>query len=157
MLRHACNLKRIIVLGGWGVILSAALLTSGPGAAQPLAAGYAHTCALGGNGRLICWGANDSGQLGDGTTTNRPTPTAPVGILSIGTTTGIYIDLSTTNFPQPYNVVGQTVGITHVAGGHAHSCAIDFHRQVNCWGNNSQGQLGDGTTTSRGIATPVAR
>jgi alpha-tubulin suppressor-like RCC1 family protein len=43
--------------------------------ADVIAAGYAHTCAKVNARRVICWGANGNGQLGDGTTTGRRTPT----------------------------------------------------------------------------------
>jgi alpha-tubulin suppressor-like RCC1 family protein len=43
-----------------------------------VAAGFAHACARTSDGKLHCWGANDSGQLGDGSTTDRPTPVVVV-------------------------------------------------------------------------------
>jgi alpha-tubulin suppressor-like RCC1 family protein len=46
---------------------------------RALAAGFAHVCGLTTGGVVYCWGANDAGQLGDGTRTNRPTPTRLLG------------------------------------------------------------------------------
>lgn len=86
------------------------------------AASY-HTCALLRSGAVRCWGNNQAGQLGDGTTADQLTPTT---VLSLG---------------------GVAVAIT--AGG-AHNCAVlAGSRAVRCWGANSSGQIGDGTTTQR--------
>jgi alpha-tubulin suppressor-like RCC1 family protein len=91
-----------------------------------LAAGSGHTCALTAAGTLACWGNNTWGRLGDGTTTNRPTPVAVTGLTS------------------------RVVEVT-AAGGH--TCALTAEADVVCWGLNVFGQLGDGTTTNR--PTPV--
>jgi alpha-tubulin suppressor-like RCC1 family protein len=87
-----------------------------------------HTCALLASGSVSCWGANTDGQLGDGTTTNRPTPVAVFGIRD-------------------------AVGI---AAGEIHTCAVLADGSVSCWGDNSAGELGDGTTTSRSIPVNVS-
>lgn len=89
-----------------------------PSGATALAAGGSHSCAIV-SGALWCWGLNSSGQLGDGSTTNR---IIPVKILSSGAT-AVY------------------------AGG-AHTCAI-VSGALWCWGNNEYGEIGDGTTTTR--------
>ena len=88
-------------------------------------AGY--SCALLGNGSVQCWGANTSGQLGDGTTTNRPSPT-PVSGLS---------------------------DVQQIAAGKNHACALLKDGTVQCWGVNGNGQLGDGTNLPRLVPTPV--
>ncbi|MBI2061726.1 MAG: hypothetical protein HYT87_18450, partial [Nitrospirae bacterium] len=85
-----------------------------------------HTCALISDGTVKCWGYNVDGQLGDGTTTNRLTPTA----------------------------VSSLSSSLAVAGGGNHACALLSDGTVQCWGKNQYGQLGDGTTTNR--TTPVA-
>jgi len=95
-----------------------------------VAAGASHTCALKG-GQVYCWGANGLGQLGDETTTPRNTPT----LVADG-------------------VMGNS-GVTAVAAGVGHTCALKGG-QVYCWGWNSDGQLGDGTTTPRNTPTLVA-
>ncbi|MBY6242728.1 chromosome condensation regulator RCC1 [Methylosinus sp. Sm6] len=93
-----------------------------------LATGYGHICALTSTGGVSCWGANARGQLGDGTSVNRATPVAVSGLSS-----GV-------------------VAIT--ASRFDHTCALTQAGAVECWGDNSKGQLGDGTTIRR--HTPVA-
>jgi alpha-tubulin suppressor-like RCC1 family protein len=93
-----------------------------------VAAGEDHTCALKG-GQVYCWGANDFGQLGDGTTTERITPTLVANGAMVNS------------------------GVTAVAVGLLHTCALKGG-QVYCWGRNDDGQLGDGTTTTQRI-TPT--
>lgn len=93
-----------------------------------VAAGSASTCALTSAGGVKCWGANYSGQLGDGTTTSRVTPV---------------------------DVVGLTTGVTALAVGYQHACAVLASGAVQCWGSNGNGNLGDGTTTNRSVPTPV--
>ena len=101
---------------------------SGITTATAITAGYDHTCAPLSDGSVRCWGNNDSGQLGDGTTSSTPTPT-PVTVSGITTATAI-------------------------AAGFHHTCALLAGGSVECWGRNSSGQLGDGTTTDS--STPVS-
>ena len=91
-----------------------------------IAAGYEHTCALTETNKVKCWGSNWDGQLGDGTTTDRYTPV---------------------------NVVGLESAVTAIADDWHHTCALTTGGGVKCWGDNWDGQLGDGTTIDR--YTPV--
>jgi alpha-tubulin suppressor-like RCC1 family protein len=93
--------------------------------ASKIAAGEEHTCALLSTGHIACWGGNQEGQLGDGTT----------GTSSLAT-----------------EVSGVRDAISLAAGG-ADSCAVTSTRRVECWGNNYYGQFDDGTI--RGSDIPV--
>jgi alpha-tubulin suppressor-like RCC1 family protein len=93
---------------------------------KSLVAGRNFTCALTFTGGVKCWGNNDSGRLGDGTTTSRSTPV---------------------------DVVGLTSGVQAIAAGDNHACAVTAAGGVKCWGINQRGQIGDGTHTMR--TTPV--
>jgi alpha-tubulin suppressor-like RCC1 family protein len=127
-------------------------------------------------GGVKCWGSNDRGELGDGTTKAKSLPT-PVPGLQMGATVvaagwqhacavvdgavkcwgwnpyGQLGDGTTTDQRSPVPVVGLAPGATRIAAGNMHSCAL-VNGQAWCWGYNSQGQLGDGTYTNR--AAPVA-
>ncbi len=95
-----------------------------------LSGGGSHTCARASDGNAYCWGFNSTGQLGDGTLTNRSAPTLVVqGAIPVGVT------------------------IQQVAAGSSSSCAIGSDNEPYCWGNNNRNQLGDGTTTVR--SSPV--
>ncbi len=93
-----------------------------------IAAGLSHTCALTTGGGVKCWGLNLNGQLGDGTTTQRLTP----------------VDVS-----------GLTSGVTAIAAGQTHTCALVTNVGVKCWGQNNDGELGDGTAGTRPFPASV--
>jgi alpha-tubulin suppressor-like RCC1 family protein len=95
--------------------------------AVAVVAGGAHSCALKKTGTLVCWGANDHGQLGVGTVNNEPLP--------------------------PTTVVG-LVNVTSVTAGTAHTCALTASGIVSCWGLNDVGQLGLGSA-SAAVSSPT--
>lgn len=142
-----------------------------------LSTGDAHTCGVTTDNRAYCWGVNDYGSLGDGTTSERHTPVAVVGGLpfrqisaganhTCGVTTdfrafcwgsnvaGQLGDGTTSDRLKPVRVAGGKLFRT-VAAGFLHSCGVSYpDNRAFCWGRNGSGQLGDGTMASH--LTPVA-
>ncbi|MDD2913580.1 MAG: RCC1 repeat-containing protein, partial [Candidatus Pacebacteria bacterium] len=93
--------------------------------------GASYSLALKSDGTVYSWGANYSGQLGDGTTTNKYTPVQVKGV----------------------GGVDYLTSIVHVAAGYHHTLALKSDGTVYSWGYNEYGALGDGTTTNK--YTPV--
>jgi serine/threonine-protein kinase len=89
-----------------------------------IAVGYNSSCALI-SGAAWCWGLNDKGQLGDGTTTNRLYP----------------VQVIMTNGTPLTNVA-------NLSSGGQHTCAVANNKAL-CWGDNSAGQLGDNTLINK--------
>ncbi|HEX3760002.1 MAG TPA: hypothetical protein VHW23_14905 [Kofleriaceae bacterium] len=104
---------------------------------QSLAAGEAHSCASTTSGGVRCWGAGDSGQLGNAST---------------GAETAVEVD--TASGPLS-DAIAVTAGIDdyHAAGGR-HTCARQ-RDAVWCWGAGDSGQLGDGQMQGSALAAPV--
>lgn len=131
-----------------------------------VSAGSEYSCGLTTGGAAYCWGRNDFGNLGDSTTLQRFAPVAVVGGLtftSIGTATNHTCGLvpggtmhcwgyGFETAPVPAGS-GLTFATLSVSIGGLHACGIATTRMTYCWGDNSVGQLGTGTTTSS--ATPV--
>ncbi len=95
-----------------------------------VACGTRNACARLATGTVMCWGDNLYGQIGDGTTIDRPSPRAVTGV----------------------------TGATDIAVGSNHTCALIGSgpgSSVKCWGNNSRGEIGDGTSTQRAIPVTV--
>jgi alpha-tubulin suppressor-like RCC1 family protein len=109
-------------------ISGTAMLTVEDGRLVVVDAGRGHSCALALDGRAFCWGRNEEGQLGDGTRTERRTPTAVAGGLS-------FAAISTGDF---------------------HTCGITTAGQAYCWGVNQFGTLGDGSRVRRLTPVPVS-
>jgi alpha-tubulin suppressor-like RCC1 family protein len=96
---------------------SAAVKVKGAMHAKAISAGSgyddSHACMLGEGGTVSCWGANGSGELGDGTNTQREVPVT----------------------------VPSVTNVTAIAAGGFHTCALMENRAVACWGENGSGQL----------------
>ncbi len=111
------------------------------GGVAAISAGIDHACALTTVGGVKCWGRNDHGELGGGTSTGPQTCSATA--------------CSTTAL----DVSGLTSGVAalSVGGEGAYTCALTTAGGVKCWGGNRFGQLGDGTTTDNGTPVDVTR
>lgn len=150
--------------------------------ARGIAAGFNHTCALRGDGRVSCWGQNASGQVGDGTTLRAPMPgnvrdVTGATAITAGRTSSCAVAMTMSGpavrcwggndsfqlgtmtawdpmTPPP--TVPSTGGATAVrmAQGGEFACAIVGARAI-CWGSNANGQLGDDTTDNRATPVPV--
>ena len=99
---------------------------------------YNFSLAVGSDGNAYAWGYNGAGQLGDGTTTERHTP---VRVRKPDRMT--YLDL-----PEDFTYM-------QVSAGQYHSLALGSDGNAYAWGNNSNGQLGNGTTSYNAQTTPV--
>lgn len=99
-----------------------------------LAAGSLHSMALCSDGKVVAWGGNNRGQVGDNATVNR---LAPVAVNTASGTSALF---------------GKTV--VAISAGLSHSLALSSDGAVAAWGANANGQLGDATTTER--HAPVA-
>ena len=104
--------------------VSASFIASLQGGATAVAAGGGHSCAVA-DGGVRCWGDNDSGQLGNGRTSDSLIPLQAIPAGS---------------------------GATAIAAGSTHTCAV-VAGGVQCWGNGEYGRLGNGSSNSS--ATPV--
>lgn len=138
-----------------------------------VAAGYHHNCALDTAGRTMCWGRNLDGQLGNSQNINSPVPVTATGLsnfvaaivagrfhsCALMTWGGVKCwgrnangQLGTGNTAPssaPVGVHGLASGVVALAAGAFHSCALIASGEVKCWGRNTQGRLGDGTTQDR--------
>jgi alpha-tubulin suppressor-like RCC1 family protein len=139
-------------------------------------AGAEHACVVVGDGTARCWGANFSGQLGDGTTTSSSTPVTVKGLSNaVAVSTGAISacalladgtarcwghnedgqlgDGTTTRSLTPVTVKGLSNAV-EISAGYTHSCALLADGTIRCWGYNFWGQLGNGELANRSL-TPV--
>jgi alpha-tubulin suppressor-like RCC1 family protein len=141
-----------------------------------ISAGGLHTCALFKNGHVDCWGHNNHGQLGDNSTSDTPfaTPVASLaGVVQIAAgydftcaltsaggvscwgdnKLGQLGDGTISDSDIPVQVSGLTTGVLALTAGNSTACAVLQSDQVRCWGDGTQGALGDGSFT--GSVVPV--
>ena len=93
-----------------------------------VSSGYDHTCALLQNGEVACWGLNDKGQLGDGTSGAAATAWQATPSL-------------TAQLPGGRAAVS-------VSAGFKTTCALLDNGSVSCWGNGVSGEMGNGQNNS---------
>jgi alpha-tubulin suppressor-like RCC1 family protein len=142
---NSCALTNIGTMDCWGANSSGQLGTGKAGAASgipvavmnstgrspltgvvAISSGLDDSCAITTDGKAMCWGANENGQLGNGNTTNASMPLA---------------------------VSGLSGGVTGIASGYQHTCAVTSTGAAECWGSNLNGQLASGNTAPS--STPV--
>jgi hypothetical protein len=135
------------------------------------------------DGTVKCWGRNSFGELGDGTTTDRPAPTKVPSLASVTSilagqfstcavtggqmrcwgdnAAGVLGDGTDVAKPSPTIVkdsggAGALAGVLSASNGGLHVCAVLSSGGGVCWGSNASGQLGDGTYFSKQVPTAVA-
>jgi alpha-tubulin suppressor-like RCC1 family protein len=131
---HTCGITTDYVAYCWGLNLRGNLgdgtqldrptptRVAGSSRFRQIDAGQFHTCARSyPENYVYCWGEKNKGQLGDGTTTDRP---------------------------RPVRVLGDRQ-FRQVTVGDYHTCGVTSANQVFCWGWNQRAQLGDGTQVGR--------
>jgi alpha-tubulin suppressor-like RCC1 family protein len=144
---HSCALLSTKTVKCWGdnsdgdlgngttISSSVPVAVKGLTGVTSVSAGDIYNCALQRTETVMCWGDNTFGELGSGTSTGpsscsgSPCSKAPV-------------------------VVKGLTGVTIIAAGGEHSCALLSRKTIECWGYNGDGELGNGTTTDSSI--PVA-
>lgn len=145
---------------------------TGLGDAIAISGGGLFTCALRSTGRVVCWGNDEFGQLGDGGTTAQASPIEVPGVDDVvqiaaggnhacarrasgdvrcwGNHAGPGGD------PAPATIAGVSDAVD-VTAGDGHTCVVRAGGEVLCWGSGAFGQLGDGSTTSfRAAPGPVS-
>lgn len=130
--RHSGIIEKTLILAalaatfaGCGDVTLGGLNGSDPLLATSLSSGDSHTCAVSG-GHVKCWGKGSSGQLGNGFSVDSRVPVLVTGLPALA---------------------------VQVASGGKHTCALLDNGEVWCWGDNSDGQLGNSTFT--GSSSPV--
>lgn len=150
------------------------------GGVTAITTGTYFSCALTGAGGVKCWGQNEYGQMGDGTTEQRPTAVG-VGNLTSGmkaVVAGAYHACAITALDgvkcwgnngsgelgnnwqgsrqlSPVDVIGLNGTVKAIAAGYAHTCVLTFAGGVKCWGWNAHGAVGDGTFIDRYLPVDV--
>ena len=105
--------------------------------ARAVTVGTRHSCAIVNDGSVVCWGANDRGQLGLGTSTNNPDPHQGDDHGEMGDA------LEGITF-------GSRMMAVQIGAGEDFTCALVSNASVRCWGKNDVGQLGRGDTDTIG-------
>ncbi len=191
---HVCALSKDGTIQCWGYNASFGQRADGTAArsyvpvpipgienAKAIAVGDLHTCAILSGGNIQCWGDNQMGSLGNGTTTNLPGAAALADVVGITDAVAIAADYFQTcallrsgsiqcwgsgktgqlgNSMQSDSALPVTVsGITDaiaVTAGLLHTCALRKDGTIQCWGSNACGELGNGTLSSSSVPVTVS-
>lgn len=161
---HTCGLSRSGLVYCWGFnqegevgaaippVDSVVIEVPRPVSSQAfrsVSTGGLHACALDQNARTAwCWGFNQSGQLGHGTVDFGTRGNTAVYPAAGGTP--YYIGL-----PEPVTMPAGAPTFKAIASGYRHTCALADDGAAYCWGENTYGQLGDGTSTQRSLPVQV--
>jgi alpha-tubulin suppressor-like RCC1 family protein len=139
-----------------------------------LTSGQGHTCALMGDQTVKCWGRNDEGQIGNNSTTDSPSPTTVPGLTGVTSiAAGPVFTCAVTGSDSHLECWGERLGfifaaqppgsnltpvpvtlasgalltgVASVAGGSLHMCALMQDTSLLCWGNNYDGEDGNGSS-----------
>ncbi len=149
-------------------------------AVKQISSGASHNCVLLENGGVKCWGRNDVGQIGDGSTIHQPLPVDVSGLkegvemisagyyhtcalLKNGSVRcwgdnyyGQLGDNTTISRNEPVSVSNLTFGVRQISSGGSHNCVLTENNGVKCWGRNDTGQIGDGSTTNQPLPVDVS-
>ena len=102
-----------------------------------ISSGEAHTCALSGRSEVACWGEGGNGRLGNGDTSGTYREYAVTVVTAIGSTSPLE-------------------NIVQISSGSSHTCALSYRGEVVCWGEGSNGRLGNGDNSGADKAYPVS-
>jgi alpha-tubulin suppressor-like RCC1 family protein len=146
---------------------------------RAIGAGASHSCGLDLSGTAWCWGSNSHGQLGDSTANDSSVPVATGGgrrfaSLAVGWNFTCGLDLDGHAFCWGDDTAGELgdgadhadrripapvvggLSFTSIAAGNAHACGITVRGEAYCWGRNTGGQLGDGSTNDHSTPARVS-
>jgi alpha-tubulin suppressor-like RCC1 family protein len=153
--------------------------TSLPSSIKSLSTGSNHSCAVINTGGVKCWGSNTFGKLGDGTTNNSNTPVSVLGLTgpAVSVSTGYHHScallvsgatqcwgwnfggqLGTGNNNDssvPVTVQNLPSTVEALTTGIRNTCALLTNGDLKCWGDNTYGQVGDGTMSDRSLPVSV--
>ena len=161
----------------WGRYQGATVSNYVPSNAQSLVAGYEHVCVLSNAGELRCWGSNFHGQLGNGGVSGAVVQGMAAGVTAVAA--GAYHTCAllvsgelkcwghnsqgqigngsvSASVAAPVTVGGIPGPVQSVVAGQYNTCVtLSSDGSAHCWGDNSGGQIGDGTFQQRLAPAPV--